>query len=61
LWLADFTYLRCHEGVVFFAFVIDAFSRRVVGWQFAANMRKDLVLDACGWRSRSVLPAPTPR
>jgi putative transposase len=46
LWLADFTYLRCHEGVVFFAFVIDAFSRMIVGWQFAANMRTDLVLDA---------------
>ncbi len=46
LWLADFTYLRCWEGVVFFAFVIDAYSRRVVGWQFAANMRTDLVLDA---------------
>jgi putative transposase len=46
LWLADFTYLRCWEGVVFFAFVIDAFSRMIVGWQFAANMRTDLVLDA---------------
>ena len=46
LWLADFTYLRCHEGVVFFSFVIDAFSRMVVGWQFANNMRTDLVLDA---------------
>ena len=46
LWLADFTYLRCWEGVVFFSFVIDAFSRMIVGWQFAANMRTDLVLDA---------------
>jgi putative transposase len=46
LWVADFTYLRCWEGVVFFAFVIDAFSRRVVGWQFASHMRTDLVLDA---------------
>ena len=46
LWLADFTYLRCWEGVVFFSFVIDAFSRRVVGWQFAGHMRTDLVLDA---------------
>jgi len=46
LWLADFTYLRCWEGVVFFAFVIDAYSRKVVGWQFANNMRTDLVLDA---------------
>jgi putative transposase len=46
LWVADFTYLRCWEGVVFFAFVIDAFSRRIVGWQFASHMRTDLVLDA---------------
>jgi len=46
LWLADFTYLRCWEGVVFFSFVIDAFSRRIVGWQFAGHMRTDLVLDA---------------
>jgi putative transposase len=46
LWVADFTYLRCWEGVVFFSFVIDVFSRRVVGWQFAPHMRTDLVLDA---------------
>jgi transposase InsO family protein len=46
LWVADFTYLRCWEGVVFFAFVLDAYDRSVVGWQFAAHMRTDLVLDA---------------
>jgi glycosyltransferase involved in cell wall biosynthesis len=46
LWLADYTYLRCWEDVVFFSFVIDAYSRMIVGWQFAANMRTDLVLDA---------------
>jgi putative transposase len=46
LWVADFTYLRCWEGPVFFSFVIDAYSRRVVGWQFASHMRTDLVLDA---------------
>jgi putative transposase len=46
LWLADFTYLRCWEGLVFFSFVIDAYSRRIVGWQFASHMRTDLVLDA---------------
>jgi putative transposase len=46
LWLADFTYMRCWEGVVFFSFVIDAYSRRVVGWQFASHMRTDLVTDA---------------
>jgi putative transposase len=46
LWVADFTYLRCWEGLVFFAFVIDVYSRRVVGWQLAGHMRTDLVLDA---------------
>jgi len=46
LWVADLCYLRCWEGLVFFAFVIDAFSRTVVGWQLAAHMRTDLVLDA---------------
>jgi transposase InsO family protein len=46
LWFADFTYLRCWEGVVFFSFVIDAYSRQIVGWQFADHMRTDLVLDA---------------
>ena len=46
LWFADFTYLRCWEGVVYFAFVIDASNRAIVGWQFATHMRTDLVLDA---------------
>ena len=46
LWFADFTYLRCWEGVVYFSFVIDAYSRQIVGWQFADHMRTDLVLDA---------------
>jgi putative transposase len=46
LWVADFTYGRCWEGVVFFAFVLDVFSRMVVGWQFAAHMRTELVQDA---------------
>jgi len=46
LWVGDFTYLRCWEGVVYFSFVIDVFSRMVVGWQLAANMRTTLVLDA---------------
>jgi transposase InsO family protein len=45
-WFADFTYLRCWEGLVFFSFVIDAYSRRIVGWQFAAHTRTTLVLDA---------------
>jgi putative transposase len=46
LWVGDITYLRCWEGVVFFAFVLDAHSRRIVGWQFAAHLRTQFVLDA---------------
>jgi len=44
--VADFTYLRCWEGRLCFSFVIDVFSRMIVGWQLAANMRDTLVLDA---------------
>ena len=46
LWVADLSYLRCWEGNLFFSFVIDAFSRKVIGWQLAPHMRTDLVLDA---------------
>ena len=46
LWVAAISYLRCWEGVVFFAFVLDAFSRMIVGWQLASHIRTDLVLDA---------------
>jgi putative transposase len=46
LWIADFTYLRSWDGVGYFSFVIDVYSRRVVGWQLSSNMRTDLVLDA---------------
>ena len=46
LWVGDFTYLRSWEGALFFSFVIDALSRRVVGWQPTSHMRTDLVLDA---------------
>ncbi len=46
LWVADFTYLRFQGQLLFFSFVIDVFSRRIVGWQFSTSMRTDLVLDA---------------
>jgi putative transposase len=46
LYVADFTYLRCWDGLLFFAFVIDVFSRRVVGWQLTPHMRASLVCDA---------------
>jgi putative transposase len=46
LWVGDFTYLRTWEGKMYFAFLIDVFSRMIVGWQLAGHMRTDLVLDA---------------
>ncbi len=46
LWVGDFTYLKCWEGRAFFSFIIDVYSRKIVGWQFASHMRTDLVLDA---------------
>ena len=46
LWIADFTYLKSWEGVGFFSFVLDVYSRRCVGWQLSSSMRTDLVLDA---------------
>jgi len=44
--VADFTYVSTWAGVVFVAFVIDVFARRIVGWRVASSMRTDLVLDA---------------
>jgi putative transposase len=46
LWLADITYVRTWEGWVYVAFVLDAYSRRIVGWQLADHLRTDLPLDA---------------
>jgi putative transposase len=45
LWVADFTYVMTWSGVVYVAFVIDAFSRRIVGWKADTSMRTPLVLD----------------
>ena len=44
---------------MFFAFVIDVYSRRVVGWQLAGHMRTDLVLDALRMALSRRRPAPT--
>jgi putative transposase len=45
LWVADFTYVMTWSGVVYVAFVIDAFSRRIVGWKADTTMQTALVLD----------------
>jgi putative transposase len=46
LWIADITYLPTWQGFLFLAVVIDAYSRRVVGWSMANHLRTELVLDA---------------
>jgi putative transposase len=46
LWVGDLTYLRTWEGRMYLAFLIDVYSRMIVGWQIASHMRCDLVLDA---------------
>jgi putative transposase len=45
LWVADFTYVIAWSGVVYVAFVIDAYSRRIVGWKADTTMKTSLVLD----------------
>ena len=46
LWVADLTYVATWRGVVYVAFVIDVFSRRIVGWRASRSLRSDLALDA---------------
>jgi putative transposase len=58
LWVSDFTYVASWSGTVYVAFVIDVFSRLIVGWRAATSMRTELVLDALEmavWRRASVL------
>ena len=46
LWVADLTYVSTWAGTVYVSFVIDAFSRRIVGWRVSSTLRTDLALDA---------------
>jgi putative transposase len=46
LWVADFTYVPTWSAMVYVAFVIDAYSRRILGWRAATSMKTSLVLDA---------------
>ena len=46
LWVADITYLPTWQGFLYPAVILDAFSRRVVGWAMADHLRAELVLDA---------------
>jgi putative transposase len=58
LWVADLTYVATWSGFVYVAFVIDAFSRFIVGWQASRSLRTDLALDALEmaiWRRQAQL------
>jgi putative transposase len=46
LWVADFTFVASWHGFVFVAFVIDVFSRMIVGWRVSSSVKTELVLDA---------------
>ena len=46
LWVADLTYVKTHSGWVYVAFIVDVFSRYVVGWQASRSLRAELALDA---------------
>ncbi len=55
LWVADLTYVKTHSGWVYVAFVVDVFSRYVVGWQISRSLHAELALDALNmafWRRR---------
>ena len=60
LWVADLTYVRIRSGFVYAAFVVDAFSRAIVGWRVAASLHAELALDALEmaiWQRGTHLPA----
>jgi len=46
LWTADITYVKTDEGFLHLAFVLDVYSRRIVGWSMASHLRTELVVDA---------------
>jgi putative transposase len=57
LWVADITYARSWEGWLYLAFVLDAYSRKVVGWSMANHLRTELVLDALNMAIHNRRPA----
>jgi putative transposase len=58
LWVADITQQRTGEGWLYLAVVLDAFSRRIVGWSMADHLRTELVLDALDMAISQRQPAP---
>jgi putative transposase len=46
IWTADITYVGTQEGFLYLAFILDVYSRQVVGWSMASHLRTELVVDA---------------
>jgi putative transposase len=46
VWLADITYVPTQEGFLYLAFILDTYSRKIVGWSMDSYMRTELVIDA---------------
>jgi putative transposase len=46
IWTADITYVHTQEGFLYLAFILDVYSRKVVGWSMATHLRTELVVDA---------------
>ena len=46
LWVTDLTYVPTRSRMAYVCFIVDAFSRRIVGWRVASNMKTEMVLDA---------------
>jgi len=57
LWVADITYVPTGQGFLFLAVVIDAYSRRCVGWSMRDDLRAELVVDALGMAVSARRPA----
>ena len=53
LWVTDLTYVPTRSGMAYVCFIVDAFSRRIVGWRVATNMKTEMVLDALEMARRS--------
>ena len=58
LWVADITYVRTWEGWLYLSFVLDTYSRKIVGWSMANNLRTELVLDAVNMAIYTRRPSP---
>jgi len=57
-WVADITYVRTWQGPIYLSFVLDLFSRRIVGWSMRNDLRTELVLEALNMAVANRKPSP---